>query len=292
MTTIAPVAAPPTLVFGTSNVSEPAAGRSLLPEPNLAGLDATDMLYVLQGQEQALGVQTSTGVIKQDQAAKDKAVKDQIAQVQKAIEASQHHSFWDDVGNALGAIGQVCAVVGSVAIAVASCGAGTVVAALAISACVLSTAGMAESQFHVLEDVGVDPNTAGMIGMGLSIGGAALSVGAGFTATGAEVADDAVKTTTTVAKATAKAAQVISGVADVGRGVTAIVSSSYEAESIDDDANAKADQFRSDLLQKGIDLLITGLGDDQKSSQRRQSETQGVIQTYGAAMNAALMGTT
>ena len=292
MTTIAAVAAPSTLVFGTSaKVSQAPAGQSLLPEPNLAGLNPTEMLYALQAQEGQLGVQTSTTAVKQDQAAKDQAVKDQLAQIKKSIQDAQHHSFWDDVGNALGDIGKVCAVVGSVALSVASCGAGTAVAALAITACVLSTAGMAESQFHVLEDVGVDPTTASWIGIGLSVGGAAASLGAGCVASGVQVGDDAVTTTTTVAKTTAKAASLITGAADIGRGVTTVVSANDQADELDDEANAKADQFRSDLLQKGIDALITSLGDNQKSAQRQQSETQGVIQTYGAAMNAAVMRT-
>lgn len=93
--------------------------------------------------------------------------------------------FWKDLATTGATVAKWVAVAGSIALAVgltATGAGGPVAIGLAIGAAALTSAGAAESQFGVLEKMGVDAKTAQWVGVGLSVGGAATGVAAGFAA--------------------------------------------------------------------------------------------------------------
>jgi hypothetical protein len=276
----------PAEVTGSSNVAA-AANASLLPAPGQ--LDSIGMLYLLETRDRELGLERGASDVRFAEQEKQQRIHDEIQQVQRAAEAARHHSFWNDVGSVCLTIGKVAAVVGSVAIAVASCGAGTAIAALAIAGCLMSTAGMAQGEFHVLQKLGASDGVANGIGVGLSVGGLAASGGASLLESSVEVGTHAASVASTVVSTTGRVATVVSAAGHLAGGAATVESAHYEAEETDRRADAKEDQFRASLIERGIQDLVDHLNSDDKATNRRLGYERGTIQAQCAALRAAVM---
>jgi hypothetical protein len=273
----------------SGGAARPSESLLVPPADGVGASDALSMIYLLESKDRGLTLQKGKRDIQTDQKERDEALRQEIEQIQKAAEAAKHHGFWDDVGNVCLTIGKVAAVVGSIAVAVVSCGAGTAVAALVIVGCLMSTAGFAEGQFHVLEKLGVDPETANWVGVGLSVGGMVASCGAGLLTSGAEVASEAASTAQDVASTADKAATVVSCAGHVTGGVAKVEASHYSAQQEDRRADALSDEQDAFLLARQIQMLIDRLAGDDKSSQRNLGYVRSAMEAGSAASAAAVM---
>lgn len=263
--------------------SPPTSGAqvaSLLPTPSGdAQADAMSWMYLLTSKQQSLDVSNGRDNIRSMQDQRARAYKEEIEAIKQAIEAASHHSFWDSVASVALTVGKVAAVVGSIAVAVATGGAGAV-GVIAVVGAVLSTAGFAEGEAHVLEKLGVDEGTAAWIGIGLSVGGAACTGGAALAANAGEIAGTA-STIGKVASATTGAAAVAGGAAKIEAG-------QYQGDQED----ALADAAKAQLDQARMQRLLFMILDDLQASEASDDNTLGALRAAMSTKGETLALTT
>lgn len=261
-------------------------GSSLLPSPSATavGLDDMSLLYLVQSKERQLGLANGKQQIDSNQRRCDDAFQQRKKQLDdaaaQAAEAARHHSFWDSIGSVFSTVAKVAAIVASVAVAVVSLGAATPIAALAIAGAALSLAASADSQFHILEKLGVDPSVAGWIDMGCAIGGALATGGASALST-ASLASS-------IGKLASATQAIAAGGAGVASGVDHIEQAQYKGKEQDDFAGALHEQQQMQALQRKIQELLEELQGDDKDAGRRLGHIQDAMQTRDACLSAAV----
>lgn len=236
---------------------------TLLPEPDVTALAATDpmsLLYLFESKDGQSDTRGATTKIEALQAERHAALDHEQKAIEKAVEASKNHSFWDDLGSICGEVAKVAGVVASIAIAVGTCGAGTPIAAVAIAGAVLSSAGFVDGEFHVLQKLGVSADAAGWVDVGMSLGGAAASLGAGMAAGGAT----ACGTASTMTKASA----MVGGAALVGKGAGEIAAAQAQAKQDQAEADEISAQAQSDHIGRLIQQLVDETKESTEKSQR------------------------
>jgi hypothetical protein len=175
----------------------------------------------------------------------------------------------------------------------AATGAGIVgqVAEVAGSACKIGQ--------EVISNTSTDKNW-GYVAMALGVAGsvgdvtfaasaalnAASSVASGV-GTAVKECLDGVQSTTSLVQTVKVAAAVTSFAAGVSGGVATIVSSQYQADSINDDADAKQAQMRIAHLQQLTSWAIDGIKETDKSHERALGTLQGAMQTKGQTLVVA-----
>jgi hypothetical protein len=239
----------------TSNASSPpgALTGSLLPSPSDMPTDPLLVLYYCDAKEQQFGIREGQQRLQALQTERRQALQQELDAIEKLVEAAHHKSFWDDLGSICSEIAKVAAVVVSVAAAVASCGAASPLAAVAVAGAVLSAAGFADNELHVLQRLGVSSELAGIVDTGLSVGGAVCSLGtAGLPST-----------------AIGRVSAVVEGVGAIGSGAAAIGS----ANALADADRAAADQVASEGNQSALRRLIVHLLEELKGSADQSEQT-------------------
>jgi len=248
----------------------------LLPTPNGdVQTDALSWMYLLTSKQQSLDVSSGRDEINRVQEQRAEAYKQEMEAIKRAVEAASHHSFWDSIASVALTIGKVAAVVGSIAVAVGTGGAG-VVGVVAVAGAVLSSAGFAQGELHVLEKLGVDEGAASWIGVGLSIGGAACTGGAAL-ATSASGVSEGAATVGKISKATV-------GAATVAGGAAKIEATQYEGDQQDalaDLTQAQADQAR---MQRLIFMMLDELQGASESDNTALKAMRGAMDTKGETL--------
>jgi hypothetical protein len=248
----------------------------LLPTPNGdAQTDAMSWMYLLTSKQQSLDVSRGRENINQVQEERAEAYKKEIEAIKQAIEAASHHSFWDSVASVALTVGKVAAVVGSIAVAVGTGGAG-VVGVIAVAGAVLSSAGFAQGELHVLEKLGVDEGAATWIGIGLSVSGAACTGGA-FLATGAGDVSEVAVTAEKISSATTGAATMAGGAAKIEAGQ----SEAEQQDALADLAGAQADQAR---MQRLIFMMLDDLKASDESDDKAKRALRGAMEAKGETL--------
>jgi hypothetical protein len=164
----------------------------------------------------------------------------------------------------LGGVGRWAAVGLAVVVAVGTLGAAAPVAAFAIAGAVMSMAAACQGQWHVFEKAGLDPAQASMLGLGMSLAGAACTLGAGGFGAGSvgELAKDA----GAVASGTASVGE---GVADMERAFADRDAGYAEADA----RQARADQAHAQRLIQWVLENMEGTEDQHARQVRRGAET-------------------
>ncbi len=233
----------------------------LLPEPSagaLAGADPLSVMYLFESKDQNDDVTNGTGRVRSLETERAHSLQKELDAIKQEDDAIAHKSFWDNFGGICGEIAKVAGVVASVAAAVATCGAATPLAAVAIAGAALSTAAFADGELHVLRSFGVDDKIAGMVDLGMSLGGAACSVGVGLLSKG-------VSTTVSVVSRTAA---VVNGMTAAGGAVSTVEAGREQADIDRADANQVVASAMSDHLLRTIQGVIDEVQDsDTKSKQ-------------------------
>jgi hypothetical protein len=293
---------------GDAGVIDPTTGRSLLPPPSLGDdqMDTMALLYLMQTKMREQGMKDGKQAVEINHAAVQDALRKEHEALQKAVDEGKKGGFWDDFGKTMLTVAKVAAVVGSIALAIGTCGAGTAVAVLAIAGAVMSTAGFVQGEFHVLEKLGVDADTAKWIGLGLSIGGAACSVGAGLASTAAAAGDaadaganagQATQTTASAADAGqagssaasgsnafttgSRVAGVASGAATIAGGAAKIEAGDAHADEQQSMAEALKEQTKAQWLQRQLLALVDAMKDSDQSDGRVLDGIRGAMATHG-----------
>ena len=221
--------------------------------------DALSLLYLFESRDQDLGAKEGTTKISSLQTQRNQEFQKELKAVADADEAAKHHGFWDDLGSAFGDIAKIAGVVASIAVAVCSFGAATPIAVLAVAGAVLSSASMADGEFHILRKLGVDARVAGWVDTGISLVGSVCSMGAGMVSAG-QGASDAASAIGRVGSAAAGAATVVEGAADIEAG---------DAQS--DQEQAEADQVVAQA-QSDHDLRFMQIVIDELQSSDEESK--------------------
>jgi hypothetical protein len=236
---------------------------SLLPEPVLGELnhsDALSLLYVLEAQDQELGVHEGAAKVSGLQTERDQALQKEKQAIQNEDDAVQKKSFWDDLGGVLGDVAKIAGVVASLAAVVCTAGAATPIAALAISGVVLSAASLADGEFHLLQKLGVDQSTAGWIDVGMGVAGGVACFGAGIAA-GVQASASATSVVGRIATAT-------SGVATIGQGASVIEQGEAQSKSERADADVALEQSESQQALRVMQLVIDEVRESDEQSKQ------------------------
>ena len=270
----------------TAGESTPgAATSSLMPGPGagaLAGTDPLSMLYLLESKDSQDGATRGAGKIKGLEAERGRALQKEENSIRQQDEAAKDHNFLDQVAGACGEVAKVAGVVGSIAAAMGTAGAATPLAAVAIAGAVLSTAGFADGELHVLQKLGVDDRTAGLMDLGLSLGGVGCGVGAGLAAGG--------QAATQATEIVGRTAAVVTGVATVGKGVSEIESGQALASLDRARADQIAAQAQTDDLQRAVQHVIAGVQDADERSRRITSTIAGIKTLQNQTLTLAASG--
>jgi hypothetical protein len=250
----------------------PSGPTSLLPQPQpLSDEDAMAGLLALESRSRSVSLARTISNINSLRKEQRVEWEKQKAALFEAAKAQEDSGFWGSVGKICGAIGKVAAVVTSVAVAVGTGGAGLPLT-LAVAGACLSTAALVESEFDVLQKLGVDAQTSDWIEFGLAIAAVGCTVGAAWTggANSATQLEKAADTAEKVSSAAAGGATITSGIATRKK---------YAADADAEDRFADATSAR--LNEARYNRMLLQILDDLEESERSYRHT------VGAAKGAA-----
>jgi hypothetical protein len=199
------------------------------------------------------------------------------------VNAAWHSpAFWHDVELGAKTVGEIAAMLGSVAATVATFG-GAAPGAVLVTALALSAAGQVESQCHLLEKCGVDAKADAWIGGGLSVAGAAMGgIGALCSAPAAALTGFAqtMRAASTGLNTYSAAAGVVSSGASVKNGYFAADAQDAQADATDADNRMKTNQ-------QIINMIVDGIQDASESNQRATQSLQGAMKTSAQTLVVA-----
>jgi hypothetical protein len=228
------------------------------------GNDAMSLLYTsLSGQRQNQ-LQLGKSEVTENEHQQQKALNDQLQAIQRE-EADRPHGFWSDLERIATDVGKIAAVVGSVAVTVATAGAGApLVVAAAIA---LSIGGMVISETHCLG------NASMWVGLGMEFVGAGLGLGGAMAVTGLSGGAKLLLIAGRVSEGVAGAAQLAGGTAHVVNGV-ALANVQVDA------ADATAASQSADRLSSLTTDVIDNVSAEDKSQEGAQEALRGAIETH------------
>lgn len=182
-------------------------------------------------------------------------------------EIADNPKFWRELAKGAMEVAKWAAVVVAAAVAVFTCGAGTVLLALAIAAVVLSAAAAVDSDTHVCAKA-FGEDTANKIDLGLSIGSAVCSMGAGSGASIGGAAATAVR-----------AGQVAGGVCAVSGGVAQMEVAKFDSRAADAHADAQAAKNRVKDMDRDMEMLLAMVKELDRSHEKALETLAGAIHT-------------
>lgn len=191
--------------------------------------------------------------------------------------------FWADLEKGALEVGKWAAVAGSVALAVVSLGSAAPIAALAIAGAVLSCASTADSEFGIMEKMGIDKETAGWVDFGMALGGAVCGGVAGL-AGGAQAA-------TKLGQAAAVGGLVADGIgagATLAGGGAKIAVATFERRAKLAGADAEEATNTKKQIEKRMDALTDSLKDTMVSQERGLQRVSEALANYGQATLATV----
>jgi hypothetical protein len=234
-----------------------------MPEPtppNGSPGDALSLLYLFEDRDQDLGVEEGTSKIASTQTQRNQEFQKETQAIAKEDDAAKHHSFWDNLGSFFSDVAKVAGVVASIAAAVCSFGAATPIAVVAVAGVILSSASLADGEFHILQKLGVDPSVAGWIDTGMAVAGAACSMGAGMATAGQSASE--------VASSVSRAGSVAAGAATVVQGASDVEAGEAQSDEEQADADQVVAQAQSDHDLRFMQIVIDEIqSSDEESKQ-------------------------
>jgi hypothetical protein len=228
-----------------------------------AGGDAMCLLYTSLSDQRNNEVVSGQNEITENQHQQQKALNDQLAAIQRE-EADRPHGFWSDLEKIAMDVGKVAAVVGSVAVTVATAGAGApliVAAALA-----LSIGGMVVSETHCFGDAST------WVGLGMELAGAGLGFGGAMAVTGAS---SGMK----LLLVAGRVSECVAGAADMAGGTAHVVNGIAQANVQIDIADATAASQQAGRYGSLTSDVIDDITAADKSQEGAQQALRGAIET-------------
>jgi hypothetical protein len=259
----------------TTGVSAvPAAGSdtgaapapSLLPnaEPLTEAMtgDAMSALYVAIAQQQDNSASQGTLQVNQNERVQQAALKRQLDAIQRA-ENDQPSGFLSDLERIALDVAKVAAVVGSVAVTVATAGAGSPL--IVAAAIFLSVGGTIVSETHCLGDA------SQWVGLGMTLAGSAVGVGVSLGATGLSAGMQALATGGRIAEMAGGGASILGGFA---HGMNTVARYHVQLD-VADETEAQHDAQRMNRMNT---LAIDALRDSHRSYRNALTSLQGAIE--------------
>jgi hypothetical protein len=189
----------------------------------------------------------------------------------EAARAQEDSGFWGSIGKLCGTIGKVAAVVSSVAVAVTTGGAGLPLV-LAVAGACLSTAAIAQGEFKVLQELGVDDEASAWIELGLGLSGIACTAGAAF-AGGTE----SVMRFQKMAATAEKVASAGAGAVTVSAGVATRNQYAADADSKDHFADAASARLNQTCLDQMLIRILDHLEESEESYRHTVGRAESAI---------------
>jgi len=266
------------MIPGQPDSAGSASGTTdLLPNPS--ALDPMTLLYLYESKSRADGFKQATKDVKRARDLRKAEIKKQMEALRKAAKEKKKGGFWKKVRNKCSKIAKYAAVASAVALAVGTCGAGTP-GALAIVGVALSAGSMAQSEWGVLQKMGMSDEWAARCEIGMAVGGAVCM---GFGAPGgASQLEETISTGDQICSAAGGAATVTAGAATIAEGKHESKARDLEADAAD--AAAEAEAFKR-LLNQIIDDLETS----DRAEERVLGHIRQAITTQGTGMQSVAM---
>lgn len=256
---------------GVKSPSAPGEGADcLLPAPLELPSDPLMALLALQSKSRRFQLDSGMKDVQNNKRLRAKAHKEFKRAIKKAQEAKKKGGFWKRASKFCNKLSKYGAVVAAVALAVGSGGAGAP-ASLAIAGAVLSSASMAQSEYQLLQKMGVSDDLAGKMEMGMALGGAACTGGAsvlGSTGSTLGTVQKAVAITSFSAKMTDAAATT-----QIGH---------YDAEAREHESDALFARLQDQQMQRMFDQILAQIEGSEQSEERAMNSLRGAIETRHA----------
>jgi hypothetical protein len=247
-----------------ANPGVPIGQPSLLPEPQpLSDGDALAGFLALESRARNLSLGRAIRNIEALRQERRVEWEKQKAALLEAARAHEDSGFWGSIGKICGAIGKVAAVVSSAAVAVSTGGAGLPLV-LAVAGVCLSTAALAQGEFDILQELGVDAEVSEYIELGLVLGSVVCTAGAAYSG-GAETATRFQKIASTAEKVSTAAA----GGATITAGIATCEKFAADADAED----RYADAATAHLNETRLDRMLTRILDDLEDNERQYRQT-------------------
>lgn len=261
-------------------VSEPSSS-SLLPQPTALSSDALTALLKLEVDDHLLNLKNALKDAATFHRLKDEQVRKFKEDLRRAMQAQKKGGFWHKLGKLCGTIGKIAAFAAAAAATVTTFGAGAPLL-LTVAAVTLSSAALAQQQWHVLQSLGVSDKVAGWLEIGMGVGSAALTGGVALASTGARVS-----TLGTIARYTnLGAAGVNAGAQGVNGGAT-IAETQANGEAQDAMADATNDQLAESHLQQMLLEVVAAIEDNEKEYRRTVTNVRASLDTQSSTLTLA-----
>jgi hypothetical protein len=186
------------------------------------------------------------------------AVDDGVRDAKNAVDSP---AFWSDLEKGATAVAKVAAVVGSVALTVATAGAGS--AAIVGVALLLSAGGAAVSATRCLDGV-LGKGASQYVGAGMELAGAATGCTAGLASAGGAVG---------------AAASGVAGGAQITAGAAHVRNAEFAARVQDAGASAEHARQQGERINRVVGWMLDELADGDKTQQRTMQAAQTAMQT-------------
>ncbi|MEZ4225816.1 MAG: hypothetical protein R3B13_32990 [Polyangiaceae bacterium] len=253
---------------------------SLLPMPDMNG-DAMSGLYALFSKDHQLGLSSKIKDLRNAQRLKKQQWERAKAALKKAMKARKKGGFFKKLAKTCLKIARYAAVAAAVALAVGTGGAG-VVGALAIAGAVMSCTAMAQSEFQILQRLGVSEQWANGIEWGLTIGSAACTLGAGVaTLFGASANASALGNTLGTAGAC------VQGVSTAGAGFATWQASEADSDALHHQANAAKERAEEARLERMLIQIMSEIESSEEADQRTLGHLRGAMEARDNAITMA-----
>jgi len=277
-----PVSSPHMDSAQRSSRAEPSQPNLLLaPNDNIDPDEALAGFLVLEAMSHGVGLEAAIKDVnllrQQKQAEWDK----QKAALMQAMKAKEHSSFWGKLGKICGNVGKIAAVVASVAVAVGTGGAGAPLV-LAVAGVCLSTAALAQGEFHILQKLGVSDKLAGYIEIGTAVASVACSFGAAAFK-GTEAVSAFQKIMSTGGKVVAIGGAVATGAA----GVAVIEKGMADGAAEDWNANAERAKLDESHFEQLLIWVLDELANNEKEHRKTVNGFKDAIETRNATLAIA-----
>jgi hypothetical protein len=252
----------PAYVVAKSGASS--GDTSLLPDPQpLTDNDAIAGFLALESRGRNLSLNRAVRSI--DALRQERRVEweKQKAALCEAAKAHEDSGFWGNVGEICGTIGKVAAVVTSMAVAVGTGGASAPFV-LAVAGACLSTAALAQGEFQILQELGVDAEASEYIELGLAVGAVVCTGAAAFMA-----APESATQFEKVANAMKKVSTAAAGATTITAGIA--IGNKYAADAQAGDCHA--DAATAHLNETRLDRMLTRILDELEESEKSYRQT-------------------
>ncbi|MBX3127625.1 MAG: hypothetical protein KF718_12955 [Polyangiaceae bacterium] len=240
-------------------------------------------MYALFSKERQVGLKHQIGELRNAQRLKKGEWQKAKAALNRAMRARKKGGFFKRLAKKCLKVARYAAVAAAVAFAIGTGGAGAV-GALAIAGAVLSCTAMAQSEFGILQKMGMSDELAGKVEWGLAAGSAACSLGAG----GAALFGAPAKLSA-FGSALGFAAAGVQGVTTAAAGYLAWQAAEEDGNAAVHESDAVAARAEEARFERMFMQIMSEIEASEASDQRTLGHLRGAIEARDNAISMSTM---